>query len=177
MCNHALRYKKTGLYLHAMLREATTGDIDFLYALYMHPEINRWLLYEEMSPDAFRPVISDLLSRQAIYVFEEDGRPVGMCKLVPQKFRNSHIMYLGGVAIDPADRGRGIGFSMLRDAIQRCREKGATRIELTVAVENETAIRLYERMGFKMEGILKNYTYLKKEGKYLDEQVMAILFA
>lgn len=159
-----------------MLRQATSRDIEFLYALYMHPKINRWLLYEEMSLDVFMPVISELLSRQAIYVFEQDGRPVGMCKLVPQRFRNSHIMYLGGVAIDPAQRGRGMGFSMLRDAIQVCRERGATRIELTVAVENQNAIRLYERIGFSMEGILRNYTYLEKEGKYLDEQVMALIF-
>jgi putative acetyltransferase len=158
-----------------MLREATVKDLEFLFTLYMHPDINRWLLYEEMPLETFRPIAIDLIARHALLVYEPEGHPVGMCKLVPQKYRNSHIMYLGGVAIFPEARGRGLGIDMLREAIRLCRDKGFTRIELTVAVENTRAIRLYEKLGFVREGILKNYTYLKKEGKYLDEQVMALI--
>ena len=158
-----------------MLRPASEQDIDFLYALYMHPEINRWLLYESMPPEAFRPVVRELLQRGALYIFEKHDARVGMCKLVPQKYRNSHIMYLGGVAVDPAHQGRGTGAAMLSSAIDICRERTCTRIELTVSVENSRAIRLYESMGFVREGILKNYCYLAGEGRYMDEQVMALL--
>jgi putative acetyltransferase len=49
------------------------------------------------------------------------------------------------------------------------------RIELTVSVENPKAIGLYESLGFVREGILKNYCYLAQEGRYMDEQVMALL--
>ena len=45
-------------------------------------------------------------------------------------------------------------------------------MELTVATSNEKAIRLYEHHGFEKEGVLKNYSYLKEEGIYLDEWVM-----
>lgn len=160
-----------------MLRIANPDDTGFLFSLYMHPQVNRWLLYEEMSLEAFRPIAAELIARQALFVFEQDGRPAGMCKLMPQKYRNSHIMYLGGVAIDPGFRGRGLGARMIREAIAVCRDRGFTRIELTVAVENQPAIRLYESLGFVREGILKNYTYLQKEGIYIDEQVMALVFA
>jgi putative acetyltransferase len=85
-------------------------------------------------------------------------------------------MYLGGVAILPEAGGRGFGINMLREAIRICRDKGFTRIELTVAVENARAIKLYETLGFVREGILKNYTYLRKEGIYIDEQVMSLVF-
>lgn len=158
-----------------MLRPASAHDIDFLYSLYMHPDINRWLLYELMTPAEFRPVVVELLQRNSLYIFEQDGGSAAMCKLVPQKFRNSHIIYLGGVAVDPARQGQGIGAKMLSSAIDLCRERAYTRIELTVSVENPKAIRLYESLGFAREGILKNYCYLAREGRYMDEQVMALL--
>jgi RimJ/RimL family protein N-acetyltransferase len=157
-----------------MLRTATAADTVFLFSLYMHPAINRWLLYEEMPLDAFQPIAADLIARNALFIFDYDGQPAGMCKLVPQKYRNSHIMYLGGVAIHPAYKGAGLGRKMLHEAMLVCWDKGFTRIELTVAVENLPAIRLYESLGFVREGILKNYTYLSSEGIYIDEQVMAL---
>ena len=89
-----------------MIRTATKTDFDYLYSLYMHPEINPWLLYEMMSADAFRPIMEDLLQKKALYIYEQEGKAVGMFKLVPMKFRNSHIMYLGGVAIHPDHAGK-----------------------------------------------------------------------
>jgi RimJ/RimL family protein N-acetyltransferase len=34
---------------------------------------------------------------------------------------------------------------------------------------------VYERAGFEKEGVFRNYTFLKTENKYLDEQVMSFL--
>jgi putative acetyltransferase len=84
-------------------------------------------------------------------------------------------MYLGGVAVDPDWAGKGIAADMLRRAIALTREKGYARIELTVATINHRAIRLYEQLGFETEGVLKDYTYLASEERYIDEQVMALL--
>ena len=158
-----------------MISVATKNDFDFLYELYMHPDINPWLLYEMMSADSFRPVMEDLLLKKALYIYEQEGIAVGMFKLVPMKFRNSHIMYLGGVAIHPQYTGKGYAKEMILDAIDLVRSMGFTRIELTVATSNQRAIDLYSRCSFVAEGILKNYTYLASEGRYIDEQVMALL--
>jgi ribosomal protein S18 acetylase RimI-like enzyme len=46
-------------------------------------------------------------------------------------------------------RGRGIGAEFLRLAEQRCREAGATRMELSTGIENP-AQRLYTRAGFRL---------------------------
>lgn len=158
-----------------MERLAVKSDFDFLHRMYMHPEVNRWLLYEYMDAASFTPVMDDLLARQALFIYEAEGRAVGMFKLMPQKFRNSHIMYLGGVAVDPAFRGKGIARAMLKEAIALTRQRGFTRIELTVSVENTPAIHLYEQLGFQTEGVLKNYAYLASEGRYMDELVMAMI--
>jgi len=53
--------------------------------------------------------------------------------------------------------------------------QGYVRIELTVATINAQAIRTYEKMGFKNEGKLKKYTWLKSEDRFIDEQVMALI--
>ena len=158
-----------------MIRSSTSNDFDFLFELYMHPEINPWLSYEMMPAEAFRPIMEELLLKKAIYIYEQEGMAVGMFKLVPMKYRNSHIMYLGGVAIHPDHAGKGYAKEMILDAIDLVKSLDFTRIELTVAANNQKAISLYEKCGFKKEGILKNYTFLPTENRYIDEQVMAYI--
>ena len=158
-----------------MNRLAKAEDFSFIYRLYMHPENNRWLLYDEMDEESFRPIFEELVKRGHLYVFEVDGLPVGMFKLQPMRYRNSHIVYLGGVAIDSAYKGKGHGSKMISESVSVAAQMGFTRMELTVATVNEKAIWLYEQHGFQKEGILKNYSYLKDEGVYLDEWVMGKL--
>lgn len=158
-----------------MIRQATTKDFDFFYELYMHPQINTWLLYEQMDQQSFQPIFDELMSRKVLYVYVSNGADAGMCKLVPQQYRNAHILYLGGVGIHSSFAGKGQGLIMLQDIIAHAAKNGMKRIELSVAAVNERAIHLYEKAGFVKEGLLKNYTYLKNEDKYLDEVMMAYL--
>lgn len=158
-----------------MIRKATEADFDFIYGLYMHPENNPYLLYEQMEKNVFAPIFKELLSKEFLFIYEKENKPVGMCKLQPMQYRNSHIVYLGSVAILADQTGKGEGMKMMEDIKAHVREKGFLRIELTVATINEKAIRLYEKAGFVKEGVLKNYTILKNENKFLDEAVMAYL--
>jgi len=156
-----------------MIRRMTQQDFDFIYGLYMHPEVNKYLLYEPMPQKEFTPIFAELLQKEIIYLFENAGLAAGMFKLIPYTHRSSHIAYLGGLAIHPSHSGKGLGSIMMKEIIDHAKEKGFLRIELSAAVINEKAIRLYEKAGFFKEGILKKYTYLKKENKFLDEVMMA----
>ena len=127
-----------------------------------------------MDKNSFLPIFDDLLKKEILFVYENDI-PKGMCKLVPQQFRNSHIVYLGGVAIHPSFAGKGEGLKMLEKIKEYAKQNNFLRIELSVASINEKAIRLYERAGFVKEGLLKKFTYLKSEKKFLDEVMMAYL--
>jgi RimJ/RimL family protein N-acetyltransferase len=158
-----------------MLRPATDTDFDFIYELYMHQQINPFLLYEQMEVNDFKPVFDDLTKREILFVFEDDGISTGMCKLVPQQYRNSHIVYLGGIAVHPFFAGKGEGIKMMQEVIEYAKQKGFLRIELSVASINEKAIRLYEKAGFAKEGVLRKFTYLESENKFLDEVMMAYL--
>lgn len=156
-----------------MIRKAKPSDFEFIYNLYMHPEVNRFLLYEMMDAGSFKPVFDELLAKQVKYVFEVNGETAGMCKLVPFTHRSSHIVYLGGLAILPSFAGKGYGFKMMQEIIAYAKQQGFSRIELSVATINEKAIRLYERAGFSQAGLLKKYSYLKSEDRFLDEILMA----
>ena len=158
-----------------MLRAATKEDFDFIYELYMHPQINPRLLYEPMSKELFFPIFKGLLVKKVLFVYENDNKAVGMCKLVPQQHRIAHIVYLGGVAIHPSYAGKGFGQKMLEEIKDHVKQKGFLRIELSVEVINEKAVHLYEKAGFAKEGIMKRYTYIKEENKFLDEVMMAYL--
>ncbi len=158
-----------------MHRLAEVSDFDFIYGLYMHPVINPWLLYEMMDENEFRPIFEELVAKKCLFVYHSGADMIGMFKLVPQKYRNSHIIYLGGIGIHPDHWGRGFGSAMLNEVVGMVKTLGYARIELTVASINAQAIRTYEKAGFRNEGTLKKYTYLKSEDRFIDEQVMALL--
>ena len=158
-----------------MHRLAEGSDIDFIYHLYMHPVINPWLLYEMMEEAEFHPIFDELVAKKCLFVYYEGTARIGMFKLVPQKYRNSHIIYLGGIGIHPDFWGKGYGSMMLKEVIALVKTMGYSRVELTVASINAQAIRAYEKAGFVNEGTLKKYTYLESENRFIDEQVMALL--
>jgi len=158
-----------------MLEKVSASDFDFIYGLYMNPEVNPYLLYEMMDEETFRPIFDDLLKDEVLYLYKEGSETLGMCKLIRQKYRDEHKLYLGGVAIHPNNFGKGFGRKMMLEIIDFCKNIGVLRIELTVAVPNEKAIHLYESVGFTKEGILKKYTYLKSKNQFIDEVLMSYL--
>ncbi len=159
-----------------MVQQADSDDFVFFYDLYMHPAINPYLLYEQMSAAEFRPIFESLLQEQVLFVYYADSAPGGMFKMIPQKYRNDHIVYLGGLAIDPAFAGKGEGRKMMDEIITLATKRGFLRIELSVASTNDKAIKLYEKAGFKKEGLFKKYTHLKSEHRFIDEIMMALVF-
>ncbi|MBI4814255.1 MAG: GNAT family N-acetyltransferase [Methanobacterium sp.] len=57
--------------------------------------------------------------------------------------------YYAIVAVDGNSRGQGIGSFILEEGIKLAREKGCKRAVLDVDIENEGALRLYQRIGFR----------------------------
>ena len=159
-----------------MIRNITANDFYFIYSLYMHPQVNPFLLYENMDTQSFEHIFNDLLEKNIIYVFEADGVAVGMFKFIPQLYRTAHVAYLGGLAIDPSCAGKGYGLQMMNEIIVLGKQMSILRIELGVDIINAKAIHLYEKAGFAKEGILRKYTWLKTENRFLDEYMMSYLY-
>jgi L-phenylalanine/L-methionine N-acetyltransferase len=159
-----------------MIKLIKKEDFDYIYGLYMHPQVNPYLLYEMMDKKAFRPIFKDLLKRNIIYIYADNGQDIGMFKLYPHTYRASHIGYLGGVAIHPDFGGKGFGVKMMQEIVNFAKTQGYLRIELSTATINDRAIKLYEKIGFEKEGVMRNYTFLKSENRFLDEILMRYLF-
>ncbi len=159
-----------------MIRPAGAEDFEFIYNLYMHPLVNPFLFYEEMDRERFQPIYDGLLRQQAKYIYGTDVISIGMFKLIPLEHRNQHIVYLGGLAIHPSYSGSGEGLKMMKAIIAFANQSGFLRIELTVADTNKKAIRLYEKVGFQKEGVLRKFTWLKSREKFINEIMMALVF-
>ena len=70
--------------------------------------------------------------------------------------------YLMAVAVDPEQRGLGIGSELIAHMEQRARDAGATRIVLDVAERNEGGRRLYERLGMTVEATSPRVLFLPR---------------
>jgi RimJ/RimL family protein N-acetyltransferase len=86
-------------------------------------------------------------------VVEEDGEPAG-CVAFATVNAFARIAHLHRLMVDPARRGRGIGEQAARAfAAHLIRELGFHRVELETYAFNEPAQRLFERAGFRREGV------------------------
>lgn len=69
-------------------------------------------------------------------------------------------------------QGKGVGFRLMSEVLDLADNwMQLSRIELSVFTDNESAIRLYERCGFEVEGTLKRYAF--RDGRYVDVFAMA----
>ena len=156
-----------------MVRQALPSDFNFIHELYMHPDVNPYLLYEPMDKESFQPNYDDLIKRAVKFIYQQNEERIGMFKLVPMTHRSAHIVYLGGVAIHPHWFGKGEGKNMMNEIIAFCGSQGFLRIELSTAVSNLKAAKMYEQVGFQREGILRKYTRLQPGDQFLDEVLMS----
>jgi putative acetyltransferase len=101
------------------------------------------------------------------------NRLVGVAGLHRRKGRRSHAAELGiGVADDL--NGRGIGTALMQTLIEAADKwLDIRRIEIAVFHDNAGAIRLYERHGFKREGLLRAEAF--RDGEYVDVVAMSRL--
>jgi len=68
----------------------------------------------------------------------------------------------------------GLGTMMMKKAIEIAKERGFHRLGLTVVADNHRAIKVYEKVGFKKEGIARDAFY-GDDHRYHDEVEMGLL--
>ena len=107
----------------------------------------------------------------AVYVAENDDGIVARLSLARDSHPASpHVADLG-LMVAAAYRRRGIGRSLLEQAVEWARENGVEKLELHVFPHNEPAIRLYEQFGFEREGLRRNH--FRRGGRLVDAVLMA----
>ena len=131
------------------------------------PEYDAW--FKEVR----KFVLQNIADGVAQFVALDGERVVGWCDVLPKpRPAMGHSGVLGMGVID-SHRGHGIGRALMKTTLQAARERGLTRIELSVRADNDRARRLHENLGFAVEGLCRNHVLV--QGKYADSYLMALL--
>ena len=93
-------------------------------------------------------------NESVIFVALENSIPIGFTQLYP-KFSSTRVVrnwILNDLYVESEHRKQGIGEELIRTAMNFAKENQANFVELSTAVDNLTAQRLYERIGFNKLG-------------------------
>ena len=100
-----------------------------------------------------------------------DGRIVGNAGLNRHSGRRAHAAGVG-IGIHDDFVGRGIGTALIGELVEVADNwLNIKRLELNVFTDNAVAIRLYEKFGFRPEGVYVAYAY--RDGVFADSMAMA----
>jgi putative acetyltransferase len=150
------------------------GDADvFPQTLQMpYPDEDLW---RAKLTELLAPGKSDLMLAGEI---SEDGGPAilqGVAGLHPvgPQLRRRHAMNLG-LCVHPQGQGLGLGWALMAALLDYAdRWAQVLRVQLHVYADNERAIRLYQSLGFEVEGRLRGESL--RDGMYVDTLCMARL--
>jgi RimJ/RimL family protein N-acetyltransferase len=153
-----------------VIRRAGTADLDFVVELLAHEEVEPFLsvhrgreredVLERIEQSQREPAST------GVFVIEDDGRPAGVMEFDTFSER-SRIANLGGLAVHPEFRGRGLAHEAARSFVRHLLlDLGFHRLQLEVYGFNERSIAHAERVGFVREGA-KRRAY-RRHGQWAD---------
>jgi putative acetyltransferase len=126
-----------------------------------YPSEDKWQKFLGSPPDNFFSLVatldSDVIAQIGMEVFTNP--------------RRKHVANIG-MAVSEAYQGKGVGTTLLQAMLSLANDWSAvSRVELEVYTDNESAIELYKKHGFIIEGTAKNYAF--RNGEYSDVHLMA----
>ncbi len=109
------------------------------------------------------------------FVAELGGRVVGYSEIKRPKARLvSHVAF-PAIAIHPEYQGLGLGQLLMEVLIDWAPKESSIgpvrRLELYVRADNNRAIKLYEKLGFVLEAVRKDFI-LELDGRFVDDHIM-----
>ena len=159
------------------VRKATASDASQIVEVMKDAEASGFMLFDpgerKLTAEQFEKYIDVTNQKQnsAVFVATEEEKILGYIIVqgeTPKRIAHRAYIVIG---VHSASRGKGVGTALFTHAEQWAKEVGIQRLELTVIKHNETAYHLYEKMGFKVEGVKQKS--LKINGEYVDEYYMA----
>jgi RimJ/RimL family protein N-acetyltransferase len=162
-----------------LVRPAEPGDaaalVELARAVTAEPE--GWLLSEE----GWRTVAEErrylrALRRYAdavVLLAEENGSVLGRLSASRDAHPASNHVADVGLMVAAGHRRRGIGTALLASVEDWAREVGVRKLELHVFPHNGPAIALYERVGYRREGVRR--AHYRRGRELVDAVLMAKL--
>lgn len=145
-----------------VVRRATNADLPSLGRLgallvQQHHDFDarRFLAASRRTPDHYAEFLGAQLDDPDVLllVAEQDGRVIGYTFTALEGYDYKSLRgpaaLLHDVLVDPDHRGRGVGQRLLDETLSMMQARGARQIVLATAERNESAQRLFARMGFR----------------------------
>ncbi len=160
-------------------REARPGDAAALLALkrQLDRETSFMLLEPQERTETVPDIAADLErlagSNCVVIMAQSPAGVVGYVDARGGEFRRNRITAYVVIGVLATASGQGVGSGLLEAIDRWAPAHGIHRLELTVMAHNERAVRLYERMGFEVEG--RRRQCLTVDGKLADELYMGKL--
>lgn len=164
-------------YMNVVLREFEENDIPLKVEWINNPANNKFLHYDlPMRVDKTIKWFHEKDNNRRIdCIIEYEGIPVGVIGLLQIDRVNSKAEYyitIGetsfknkGIATKATKAIINYGFNILQ----------LHKIYLTVDSRNESAIKLYEKSGFKLEGYFKDDLFCNRKVEFIDRKRYAII--
>lgn len=134
------------------------------YPMTLHEEL-KWFESITSTSDTYKFAVETLANKKFI----------GGCNISDVDWKNSVAtigIFIGG----RENRGKGYGSDALKVLMDFIfMQMNINKIRLTVYSHNKSAIKCYEKCGFKIEGVLRQEIY--RDGKYYDKIAMGFLKA
>ena len=87
------------------------------------------------------------------FVAERDGQVLGCYRLAPNQMGPGNHVANGSYMVAPQARGQGIASTLCEHSLEQARQAGFTAMQFNAVVaSNATAVRLWQRYGFRIVG-------------------------
>jgi aminoglycoside 6'-N-acetyltransferase len=137
-----------------VLRPVRAEDADTLAEILATPEVSRWWGRYDVERVRSELIIG---SQSKVFAIEVDEQIVGSAQYFEEPapdYRHASV----DLFVDPEWHGKGLGTDAVRTVARHLiHDRGHHRLAIDPAVDNERAIRTYQRVGFKPVGIMRSY--------------------
>ena len=159
-----------------MIRRGNVLDADEMARIYLEDlkAVYAGILPEEyfanLTEERAQKIWRDFFGKEdcLCLICEEEERVLGFAAIRPDE-ESDDCLLLSALYVDGRAQGRGIGRTLILEAMDEARRHGKRQMSISVVLENARAKELYERMGAKYERSFVYYfdKYPVECGRYL----------
>ena len=155
------------------LRPVVAADLPALHAILEEPEVARWWRRAEWE----RVDEKDAVTCAIVLPGAGPGDPVAVdgCIQYTEETDPDYFSAAVDIFVGTAAQGRGVGPDAMRTLVAWLIDvRGHHRLTVDPAAENARAVHVYERLGFRRVGVLREYERVE-DGVWRDALLMELV--